>query len=82
MREIKRKAQHRSTAPKPQSHLNRIERICLAFFGMFLILFLGGYYIHNTPITFLGLGIGFAGFVIQTDINLHENNKYKQEGEK
>ena len=73
MRREKEKAQHRGTAPNHTHHdINRVEKICLIFFAIFVVLYIGGYYLHNDPMTFLGLGIGVAGFVIQTDINLSE----------
>ena len=83
MNETKKKAQHRSTAPNriTTTYLNRIESICLIYFLVFAILFIGGYYIHNTPLTFLGLGFGVSGAFIQIDITLSKK-KYKQEGEK
>ena len=75
MSEKRKKAQTES-APKKNTNTNysRIENICLVFAVTFLILFIGGYYIHNEPMTFLGLGIGFAGMVIQLHLNFSEDN--------
>ena len=75
MSEKRKKAQTES-APKKNTNTNYngIENICLVLFVAFLILFIGGYYIHNNPMTFLGLGIGFAGMVIQLHLNFSEDN--------
>lgn len=75
MTEKRKKAQRQSSAPKKntKSNYNEIENICLALFGAFLLLFIGGYYIHNQPMAFLGLGIGFSGMVIQVHLNLSED---------
>ena len=76
MTEKRKKAQRQSSAPKKNTNTNNneIENICLALFGAFLVLFIGGYYIHNQPMSFLGLGIGFSGMVIQVHLNLSEDN--------
>ena len=79
MTEKRKKAQRQSSAPKKntKSYYNEIENICLALFGAFLLLFIGGYYIHNQPMSFLGLGLGFAGMIIQVHLNLSEDNEYE-----
>lgn len=79
MTEKRKKAQRQSSAPKKNTNTNNneIENICLALFGAFLILFIGGYYIHNIPMTYLGLGLGLAGGIIQTHINLSEDSDYE-----
>ena len=75
----KRKKAQAKPAPKKNTNTNytQIENRCLALFGAFLILFIGGYYIHNIPMTYLGLGLGLAGGIIQTHINLSEDNEYE-----
>lgn len=67
-----KKGTGKKPAPHTHTNLNTIENICLMLFGAFLILFIGGYYIHNEPMTYLGLGLGLAGFVIQIKLNLEE----------
>ena len=74
-----RKRKKKGTAPKAQhpntnhkSHFTRVEYICLWLFIAFLILFIGGCYIHHAPMKFTGLGIGISILLIQTDINLYE----------
>lgn len=67
-----RRKQHPNTNHK--SYSNRIENICLVFAVTFLILFIGGNLLNNEPMTFLGAGIGFAGMVIQLDINFSEED--------
>ena len=75
MTEKRKKAQTKS-APKKNTNnnYNGVENICLALFGAFLILFIGGTYIHNEPMAFLGLGLGLAGMTIQVHLNLSEDN--------
>ena len=75
----KRKKAQAKPAPKKNTNTNytQIENICLALFGAFLILFIGGYYIHNIPMTYLGLGLGLAGGIIQTHINLSGDSDYE-----
>lgn len=72
----KRKGTGHRPAPSTHTYLNKVENICLCLFMAFVILFLGGYYIHNEPMTYLGLGIGIAGFTIQTHINLNKEDDY------
>lgn len=69
---VQRKKAQDKPAPKKNTntYYNEIENICLALFGAFLLLFIGGYYIHNQPMSFLGLGLGFAGMIIQVHLNL------------
>lgn len=67
-------APRRKQHPTNQNHFNRIENICLVFAVTFLILFIGGNFLNNEPMTFLGAGIGFAGMVIQLDINFSEED--------
>ena len=72
----KRKKAQIESAPKKNTNTNYngIENICLALFGAFLILFIGGNYIHNEPMSYLGLGLGFAGMMVQVHLNLSEDN--------
>ena len=56
-------------APHTHRYLNRIQNTCLFLFAAFVILFIGGIYIHNDPVTYLGLGVGAAGFVLQVIMN-------------
>lgn len=73
----KRKGTGKRPAPNhTHTNLTIIENTCLMFFITFLILFIGGYYIHNDAMTYLGLGIGIAGFTIQTHINLNKEDDY------
>ena len=69
-----KKAHRRSDAPAHQTHHIKVEDICLILFGLFCILFIGGYYINNVPLTYLGIGLGFAAFVIQVHLNLSEED--------
>lgn len=69
----KRKGTGNKPAPiRTHTYLNRIENACLLLFTAFLALFIGGYYFHNEPMTYLGLGLGIAGALIQTTINIEE----------
>ena len=54
----------------PHTYLSRVEHICLCLTIAFLVLFLGGHYLHHDPMKFTGLGIGITILMIQTDINL------------
>lgn len=76
MTEKRKKAQRQSSAPlkNTNNNYNEVETICLALFGAFLLLFIGGYYIHNEPMSYLGLGLGFAGMIVQVHLNLSEDN--------
>lgn len=69
----KRKGTGNKPAPiHTHTYLNRIENACLLLFTAFLALFIGGYILHNEPMTYLGLGLGIAGIIIQTIINTEE----------
>lgn len=75
----KRKGTDYKSAPNHKhSYLIKVENTCLCLFIAFVILFIGGYYIHNEPMTYLGLGIGIAGFTIQTHINLNKEDDYEE----
>lgn len=65
-------ASERTAPNNTHSYLNKVENNCLMLFIAFLSVFIGGYYFHNEPMTYLGLGLGIAGALIQTTINIEE----------
>lgn len=71
-RKIRKGTGRACTNSHTHTYLNRIENACLLLFTAFLALFIGGYIIHNEPMTYLGLGLGIAGIIIQTIINTEE----------
>ena len=73
------KRKKKGTAPRRQHPTNhqyysRVEHICLCLLIAFLILFIGGCYLHHEPMKYIGLGIGLTIFMIQVDINLSEED--------
>lgn len=78
MRSKKRKGTGSPAPNHTHIYLNKVENICLCLFMAFVILFIGGNYIQNDPMTYLGLGLGVAGFFIQTHINLNKEDDYEE----
>lgn len=56
-----------------QTHLNTVLKICLLLILASLILIYAGAFYDCEAISFLGLGIGASGAVIQAKINLEED---------
>lgn len=67
-----KKGTGKKPAPHTHTNLTKVEKLCLMFFGLFLIMFLGGYKLGNQPMEFIGLGIGVTASLVQVYINLEE----------
>ena len=55
-----------------QNHLNIVLKICLMLILASLILIYAGAYFDSEAISFLGLGIGASGGIIQARINTED----------